>query len=232
MKILTDFYKYNIKHFVAVDCIIFGFDNEGLKLLLFKRKTEPEKGKWSLLGGFISENESVDESALRVLSEITGLTNIYLEQLYTYGEVVRDTGARVISIAYYALIKSKEYDEKLNEHHDAKWFLIDNVPELIFDHNIMVEKALKRLQRKTKSQPIGFELLPKKFTIPQLQKLYEAIHQKKFDKRNFRKKLISLKTLKKYQEKDKNYSKKGAYLYSFDKEKYKKLLENGYHFEI
>ncbi|MFC2136772.1 NUDIX domain-containing protein [Bacteroidota bacterium] len=229
---MSNFYSHGKKHLIAVDCIIFGFDDEGLKLLLFNRKVDPEKGRWSLLGGFINNNESVDDAALRVLSEITGLSNIYLEQLYTYGEVERDTGARVISIAYYALIKSNEYSEKLNHHHDAKWFSIDNVPDLIFDHNIMVEKALARLQRKSKIQPIGFELLPKKFTIPQLQKLYEAIFQKKFDKRNFRKKIISLKTLKKYEEKDKLNSKKGAYLYSFDKTKYKKLLEKGYHFEI
>ena len=229
---MTDFYLYGKKHLIAVDCIIFGFDDQGLKLLLFKRKVDPEKGKWSLLGGFINENESVDQAALRVLSEITGLSNIYLEQLYTYGEVERDTGSRVISIAYYALIKSDEYNDKLNMHHDAKWFSIDNIPDLIFDHNIMVEKALSRLQRRSKIQPIGFELLPKKFTIPQLQKLYEAIYQRKFDKRNFRKKIISLKTLKKYEEKDKKNSKKGAFLYSFDKIKYKKLIEKGYHFEI
>jgi len=229
---LSEIYSHGKKHLIAVDCIIFGFDDEGLKLLLFKRKVNPEKGKWSLLGGFINLNESVDEAALRVLSEITGLSKIYLEQLYTYGEVERDAGARVISIAYYALIKSNEYSEKLNKHHNAKWFSIDNVPDLIFDHNIMVNKALARLQRKSKTQPIGFELLPAKFTIPQLQKLYEAIFQKKFDKRNFRKKIISLKTLKKYEEKDKLNSKKGAFLYSFDKVKYKKMLEKGYNFEI
>ncbi len=144
----------------------------------------------------------------------------------------RDAGARVISIAYYALIKSDEYNENLNKHHDAKWFLINKVPDLVFDHNIMVNRALARLQRKTKIQPIGFELLPEKFTLPQLQKLYEAIYQRKFDKRNFRKKLLHLKTLKKYEEKDKINSKKGAFLYSFDKDKYRRLVEDGYHFEI
>lgn len=229
---MVEFYKHGIKNLVAVDCIIFGFDTDGLKLLLFRRKVEPEKGKWSLMGGFVDTKESVEDAAKRVLLEITGISNIYLEQLYVYGDLKRDPGDRVISIAYFALIKSNEYDKSLEIKHDAKWFNISEVPKLIFDHNIMVDKALKRLQRRAKYRPIGFELLPEKFTIPQLQQLYEAINQIKIDKRNFRKKIISTNLLIKLTEKDKNTSKKGAFLYKFDDNKYNELLNKGYHFEI
>jgi 8-oxo-dGTP diphosphatase len=229
---LTPFYSENTRFLVAVDCIIFGFDYRQLKLLLIKRNFQPQKGKWSLVGGFLAVDESLDQSALRILNNLTGLNDIYLEQLYTYGETNRDPGERVLSTAYYALINAECYHLPLNRESSAKWFPIEKIPPLIFDHNIMVDKAMRRLRRKSLSQPIGFELLPEKFTIPQLQRLYEAIHQRDLDKRNFRKKILSMGLLKKLDEKQKAGSRKGAYFYRFDKEKYDDLVSRGFHFEI
>jgi len=229
---LTPFYSDNTRFLVAVDCIIFGFDYRQLKLLLIKRNFQPQKGKWSLVGGFLEVNESLDQSALRILNNLTGLNDIYLEQLYTYGEMNRDPGERVLSTAYYALINAEDYHLPINRESTAKWFPIEKIPALVFDHNIMVDKAMRRLRRKSLSQPIGFELLSEKFTIPQLQKLYEGIHQRDLDKRNFRKKILSMGLLKKLDEKQKSGSRKGAYYYRFDKEKYDDLVSRGFHFEI
>lgn len=225
-------YSEHSRHLVAVDCIIFGFDDEGLKLLLIQRDFEPGKGSWSLMGGFLNQNESLDEAAMRILQSLTGLQNVYLEQLFTYGELERDPGERVISVAYYALINTVSLDEVAQSQHNAKWFPIKEVPDLIFDHNVMVSKAWARLKRKTRTQPIGFELLPECFTIPQLQKLYEAIFDVPFDKRNFRKKLVSMNLLKKLELKEKSGSKKGAFLYQFDKEKYDEFASQGFLFEL
>ena len=229
---MTPFYSENTRFLVAVDCIIFGFDYRQLKLLLIKRNFQPQKGKWSLVGGFLNAEETLDQSALRILNTLTGLNDIYLEQLYTYGEIKRDPGERVLSTAYYALINAEDYHLPINRESTAKWFPIEKIPSLIFDHNIMVDKAMRRLRRKSLSQPIGFELLPEKFTIPQMQKLYEAIHQRDLDKRNFRKKILSMGLLKKLEEKQKSGSRKGAYFYRFDKEKYDDLVSRGFHFEI
>jgi len=229
---MVKYYSEYDKFLVAVDCIIFGFDGKELNLLLIKRNFPPAKGEWSLMGGFLKKNESIDQAAERVLFKLTGLCNVFLEQLQGYGEIERDPGERVISIAYYALIKIDDYDEELAQQYNAKWFPINDFPKLIFDHNIMVDKALRRLQRKAQNQPIGFELIPQKFTIPQLQRLYEAIFRKEFDKRNFRKKILSFRVLKKLEEKDRGSSKKGAYLYQFDKKEYNRLLDSGYNFEV
>jgi len=229
---MVKYYSEYHKFLVAVDCIIFGFDGKELNLLLIKRNFPPAKGEWSLMGGFLKKNESIDQAAERVLFKLTGLCNVFLEQLQGYGEIERDPGERVISIAYYALIKIDDYDEELAQQYNAKWFPINDFPKLIFDHNIMVDKALRRLQRKAQNQPIGFELIPQKFTIPQLQRLYEAIFRKEFDKRNFRKKILSFRVLKKLEEKDRGSSKKGAYLYQFDKKEYNRLLDSGYNFEV
>ncbi len=229
---MTTYYKEHTRFLVAVDCIIFGFDYNQLKLLLIKRNFSPQKGKWSLVGGFLKAGESLDQAALRILHHLTDLSDIYLEQLYTYGDINRDPGERVLSTAYYALINAENYHLPINRELSARWFPIDKIPRLIFDHNIMVEKAMRRLRRKSLSQPIGFELLPEKFTIPQLQKLYEAIHQRELDKRNFRKKILSMGLLKKLDEKQKAGSKKGAFFYMFDKEKYDDLVSRGFHFEI
>ncbi len=222
------FYDKNEKHFVAIDSIIFGFNEGQLKLLLIKRRFEPHRGTWSLMGGFLAKKESADQAANRILEELTGLKNIFLEQLYAYGDVNRDDEARVISIAYYALINIDDYDENLGKKHGAQWFNIDDIPPLIFDHEVMVQKAMRRLRRKTVIQPIGFELLPKKFTLTQLQCLYESIHQQSLDKRNFRKKILALDLLKKLEEKDKLTSKRGAFLYKFNKRKYDEMVNRGF----
>lgn len=214
-----DIVKYNShdRILVAVDCIIFGFDGRQLKALLIKRDFEPKKGKWSLMGGFVSKDESVDAAAIRVLEQLTGLTNIYMEQLYCFGGVSRDAAGRVVSIAYYSLINIANDNIQLDNEHDAHWFELDNIPNLIFDHQQMVEVAIQRLRQKISTHPVGFELLPTKFTLPQLQSLYEAIYGYAMDKRNFSKKILSLGILKKLNEKDKTSSKKGAFYYIFDK---------------
>lgn len=228
----NQYYRDHKEILVAIDCIIFGFSDNDLKILLLKRDFEPAKGQISLIGGFVKENESLDDAAARILHELTGLKDIYLEQLYSYGEVDRDPGERVISVAYCALLKIQDLDHEYVTMHGARWCPIADCPVLIFDHATMIEKAIRRLQRRAKNRPIGFELLPGHFTIPQLQKLYEAIYQRNLDSRNFRKKLLAMNVLKKYDKKDKSSSKKGAYLYSFDKKKYNKLLKDGYHFDL
>ena len=226
------YYKDIDKYPVAVDCIIFGFDEDGLKLLIIKRKFAPKEGHWSLMGGFVGAGENLDQAAKRVLFDLTGLSNIYLEQLYTYGEVDRDSAGRVISVAYYALIRTDNYDAEQGEKHGARWVNFGRQPNLIFDHNQMAIKALARLRRRVSNQPIGFELLPEKFTLPQLQKLYEAIFQQELDKRNFRRRILSMDLLIKLEEKDKASSKKGAYRYKFDKKRYDELVQKGFYFEI
>ena len=231
-RLQKDFYSKNDKMYVATDCIIFGFDEGKLKLLIFKRRVEPLKNSWSLIGSFVKLNEDVAQAAKRVLKEITGLGNVFMEELKSYGKAERDPGYRSISIGQYALIRLDDYDKKLVQKHGAHWYEIDKVPTLVLDHNQMVEDALERLKRKARYKPIGFELLPEKFTIPQLQQLYEAIYQKDLDARNFRKKVLSLNVLVKLDEKDKSTSRRGAFLYKFDYKNYQELLESGYDFKI
>lgn len=226
------FYQGADKLLIAVDCIIFGFDKEQLKLLLFKRKIAPFQHEWSLIGSFVKEQESVSKAAGRVLSESTGLQDVFMEELACYGEYDRDPGARVISMAHYALIRLDEQEEQVTASHQARWFDVDAIPSLILDHNEMVTHALDKLRRKARYQPIGFELLPEKFTIPQLKTFYDAIYQKELDRRNFRKRILSMGILKKLEEKDKTTSKKGAFLYQFDKEKYEALAAAGFNFEV
>jgi 8-oxo-dGTP diphosphatase len=220
------------RHILAIDCIVFGFEDDQLKLLMIKRRIEPRKGDWSLMGGFIRLDESLDEAAMRILYVLTGLTNVYLEQLYTFGNTYRDPLDRVVSVTYYALIKINDYDREVVKLNGAEWFPAENHPDLVFDHNDMVKMALSRLRRRCRTQPIGFELLPDKFTIPQLQSLYEAILAQKLDKRNFRKKFLSMNLLDKFDEKDKESSKKGAFLYRFNRKRYEQLTSNGFSFEI
>ncbi|MCM4170654.1 NUDIX domain-containing protein [Arenibacter sp. TNZ] len=220
------------KILVATDCIVFGFDEGILKLLVFRRRIDPFKGEWSLIGSFVDEEESVSDAARRVLLQFTGLENIFLKELRVYSDVDRDSGARCISIGQYALIRINDYDREQVELHGAKWFALEDIPELVLDHNTMIVDALERLKQKTIRKPIGFELLPEKFTIPQLQSLYEAICQTTLDDRNFRKKLLSFDLLIKLDEKDKSTSKKGAFLYRFDYDKYKKLEESGFNFVL
>ncbi|MBW4888166.1 NUDIX hydrolase [Mucilaginibacter sp. HMF5004] len=205
---------------IAVDCIIFGFDGDKLKLLLIQRGIEPEMHKWSLMGGFVQHNESLTDAADHILKKLTGLEGVYMEQLQAFGEVYRDPGDRIISIAYFALIDIHKYETQLSHEYHAEWFELDQVPQLIFDHNDMVEMARKKLRYKAALHPILFELLPEKFTIPQLQSLYEGIYDSVFDKRNFSRKILSTGLLIKQKDKDKLNSKKGAFYYMLDIGKY------------
>jgi 8-oxo-dGTP diphosphatase len=225
-----DKYKSNEGILVAVDCIIFGFDGHQLQALLIKRGFEPEKGKWSLMGGFVSPQESTDDAAIRVLNQLTGMNNIYMEQLYCFSDVNRDVAGRVISIAYFALINIADYSDQLQKDHEARWFPMDKIPNLIFDHKQMVATAKERLRHKVANHPIGFELLPEKFTLPQLQNLYEAIYEQQLDKRNFTRKILALGILNKLNEKEKESSRKGAFYFVFDKNKYSKLNHEGLKF--
>ena len=225
--------KYS-KYLAAVDCIVFGYDIQKkiLKLLLVRRSFEPAKGSWSLPGGFVKEKESLDEAAGRILRKLTGLETVFLTQSHTYGDTGRDPGARVISTAYYALIAIHDTDHELVKDNGAHWRSVSDLPRLIFDHPVMVKKALADLQYQMKVKPAGFELLPDKFTLVQMQELYEAIYQKKVDKRNFRKKVLTMGVLEKLDEKEKETSKKGAWYYTFNKELYEKLSSNGFSFNL
>jgi len=223
-------YREHDSLMVAVDCIIFGFDGKEIKALLIKRGFEPELGKWSLMGGFVRKNESVDDAAYRILDQLTGLSSVYMEQLHCFGDVNRDPGGRVISIAYFALIKIDDYSEELMKVHQAKWVSLNKVPALVFDHKQMINIAKARLRQKVSTQPIGFALLPDKFTLQQLQALYEAIYETVLDKRNFTKKILSLNILNKLNEKEKESSKKGSFLFVFDKKKYNSLEKENFKF--
>lgn len=225
-------YNKEDKVLLAVDCIIFGFDEEDLKILLIKRDFEPEKGKWSLMGGFLHKEETLDIAAIRVLNSLTGIQNIYMEQLYSFSKVDRDPVERTVSVAYYALINIKEHKEELIEKYSAKWFSLKDFPKLIFDHNKMVEHAINRLRYRASTKPIGFELLPQKFTMRQLQKLYEAILDKELDKRNFTNKVQGLDILLKLDEKETESSKKGSFLFTFDKNKYDLKINEGFQFKL
>ena len=226
------YYTQFTQIYVAVDCIIFGFLDNQLKILLLSRDFEPGMGKSSLIGGFVREEESLDDAAARILYDLTGLENVFLEQLDSHGKLDRDPGERVISVSYYALLKVQDLDIDHVEKHGARWCNVGECEQLIFDHDDMVERALSRLRHRAKNQPIGFELLPRKFTIPQLQMLYEAIYQKTLDNRNFRKKLLAMDVLEKLDTKDKSSSKKGAFLYRFDKKRYNKLHQDGFLFDL
>ncbi|PWT76819.1 MAG: DNA mismatch repair protein MutT [Bacteroidetes bacterium] len=210
------------KHLLAaVDCIIFGFDGYDLKLLLIKRGFDPEKHKWSLMGGFVNDDESLEKAANRILYQLTGLEGVYMEQLQTFSDPIRDPVERTISTAYFALIDIHQYEKRINHDYNAEWFLLKDRPDLIFDHDQMVRLAQKRLRYKAAMHPILFELLPDKFTIPQLQCLYEEIYDTKLDNRNFSRKILSTQLLVKQKEKDKFNSKKGAFYYKLNKRKYR-----------
>ena len=210
---------------VATDCIIFGFDGWNLKLLLVQRNIEPEKNKWSLMGGFIQPSESPEDAANRVLELRTGLKNVYMEQFQVFGKPDRDPVERTLSIAYFALIDIHQYEQQISDEYHAEWFLLSEMPELIFDHNEMVKLAKRQLRYKAALHPILFQLLPEKFTIPQLQALYEGVYNTTFDDRNFSRKLLSTGLLVKLNEKDKFSSKKGAFYYQLDQSHYTENFE-------
>lgn len=220
-------YTSETRILVAVDCIIFGFDGQKLKLLLIKRGFEPELGKWSLMGGFVHENESLNLAVTRVLKNLTGLTGIYLEQLHAFGEPYRDPVERTLSVAYYTLINIHLYEKQLSTNYYAEWFPVKEIPALIFDHCEIIEMAKEKLRYKAAFHPILFELLPEKFTLPQLQHVYEQIYDEAFDKRNFIRKVLASALLVKQLDKDKENSKRGAYYYRIDKTRY---IKNMYSF--
>jgi len=218
---------------VTVDCIIFGFDKEQVKVLLTKRAIEPYLGKWAFPGGFINEGETADDCARRKLSEEAGLKDIFMEQLYTFSDLDRDPRYHVISIAYYALVRSTDYILEAGlDTEDVQWFSLGELPELAFDHANILDVAVDRLKGKISYQPIGFELLPEKFTLPELHKLYEAVLQKTIDRGNFNKKILGMKLLIDHSDKQKDRPVRGAKLYSFDKAKYEGLTKSGFYFEI
>ena len=217
---MTEYYIEHQKILVSVDCIIFGFEHNKLKVLIGHRAMNPGKGEWSLYGGFVRNEESVDEAADRTLFELTGLRNVYMRQVGAFGNVDRDPGARVVSIAYYALINVKDYDEKLRKKHEVEWVDIKEIPTLYSDHNLMVEQALNIMRQKIKTAPISFRLLPQLFTLTQLQRLYEAVIGEEVDKRNFRKRIKEMDFIEKTSLIDKKSSKRGAALYRFNNKAY------------
>lgn len=228
----NQYYKGNSKFLVAADCIVFGFKDKELHVLLTRRPVEPMAGEWSLMGGFVDENESLENAAKKVLFRYTQQKGIYMEQVNAYGKVDRDTGGRVISVAFYALVRLEEFDTSLAKRFDARWINVKELPQLVFDHNQMVEDALTLLRFKVSMQPIIFRFFDEKFTLPALQDLYEAIYQREVDKRNFRKKLTSMNILDKMDIKDTLSSKRGAFYYKFNEEKYEELLGSGKYFSL
>lgn len=212
---MVSYYHEYPRMLVSVDCVVFGFDGQELRVLIGKRKMDPGRGEWSIYGGFVHSDESIDEAANRVLTELAGLHNLYIRQVGAFGRIDRDPGERVISIVYYALINVNDYDEKLREKHGVEWMAINSLPPLYSDHRSMILKARQMMRETISHEPIGFRLLPKLFTLTQLQKVYEAISGETLDKRNFRKHINDMYYLERTELIDKKSSKRGAYLYRF-----------------
>jgi 8-oxo-dGTP diphosphatase len=212
-------YAHHEKQYVAVDCVIFGYEKEELKVLLYRRGFEPSAGKWSLLGGFVGTDETLGDAARRVLYNTTGLQNIYQEQVHAFSKPDRDPAGRVISVAYYALIRINHQDSDLVREHGAHWWSISKLPKLIFDHQEMIKSSLLSLQKKAGNELVGKEVLGDLFTMTNLKKLYEAIFLRGLDAGNFRKKILSLGVLMRTTVKDKTDSKKGSYLYKYLKDR-------------
>lgn len=218
---------------LTVDCVVFGLDEGELKVLLIQRGLAPFKGKWALPGGFVRVEETIDEAARRELAEETGLSNVFLEQLYTFGAVERDPRERVVSVAYYSLVKLAEHPATgASDASDAAWFPVAAPPSLAFDHAEILQCGLDRLRSKLRYEPIGFELLPSKFTLSELQHLYEAVLQTQLDKRNFRKKILSTGLLTPLKEVARKGAHRPAQLFRFDKRKYAALKKRGFNFEL
>lgn len=218
---------------LTVDCVVFGFGEGELKVLLIERGQEPFKGRWALPGGFVRVDETVDDAARRELVEETGLKNVFLEQLYTFGSVKRDPRERVVSVAYYALVKLSDHRARAaTDAANAEWFPVSKVPALAFDHADILTTALARLKGKVRYEPIGFELLPPRFTLSQLQHLYEAVLATDLDKRNFRKKVLGFGLLIALKETQMTGRHRPAQLFRFDAEKYEKLKRKGFNFEV
>ena len=218
---------------LAVDGVVFGLDDDDLKVLIVQRDREPFSGRWALPGGFVAAPESLEDAVRRVLREKTGLERVFLEQLYTFGDVDRDTRERVVSVAYYALVKLGDHRVRAaTDDRDVGWFAVSDAPPLAFDHDRILRVALARLQGKVRYQPIGFELLPTKFTLSQLQRVYETVLERQFDKRNFRKKILTMGLLDDLDEVEQDVAHRAARLYRFDRKKYQQLEKEGFYFEI
>ena len=218
---------------LTVDCVVFGFDEGDLKILLIQRDLEPFAGAWALPGGFVRMDESLEEAARRELEEETGVVKVFLEQLYTFAEPDRDPRERVVTVAYYALVKLSSHRVKAaTDARNAAWFAVCDLPRLAFDHEAIIETALQRLKGKVRYEPIGFEMLPPIFTLTQLQHLYEAILEVSLDKRNFRKKILSMDLLFETEQIEQDVAHRAARLYRFDESKYKQLKKKGFNFEL
>jgi len=218
---------------LTVDCVVFGLDEQELKVMLIQRGLPPFEGKWALPGGFVRVDETLDEAARRELQEETGLSKIFLEQLYTFSEVDRDPRERVVSVAYYALVNLRDHQvHAASDARDAAWFGVHGVPSLAFDHAEILRLALERLRGKLRYQPVGFELLPRKFTLSELQHLYELVLERPLDKRNFRKRVLAMDLLEETDEVQQDVAHRAARLYRFDERKYKRLVKTGFHFEL
>lgn len=217
---MTIYYKEHSKFYLSVDIIVFGFEEGNLKILLGKRQMDPGRGEWSLYGGFVNEDEDLEEAANRTILELTGMTKLYMRQVGAFGAIDRDPGERVISIAYCALIDVKDYDDNLRQQHGLEWVALNEVPSLYSDHNLMVSNALAQIRRRINTEPIIFNLLPELFTLTQLQRVYEAILGSPIDKRNFRKRVKQIEFIEKTEFIDKTTSRRGAALYRFNKNVY------------
>jgi 8-oxo-dGTP diphosphatase len=219
--------------YVTVDSVVFGFDEGDLKIILVQRAIKPYINRWALPGGFIHMDEDLETAAIRELKEETGIKDVYLEQLYTFGGLGRDPRGRVVTVSYYALVKRVGYlIQATTDAKAAKWFVVKNLPELAFDHKRIIDTALSRLKGKVRYEPVGFELLPEKFTLSQLQHLYEVILGREIDKRNFRKKILSMGLLIELNEREQNVAHRAAGFYMFDRKKYRQLKQKGFNFEI
>lgn len=218
---------------LTVDIVVFAHDDEDLKVMLIQRELPPFAGQWALPGGFVRVDETLDDAARRELQEETGLKEIFLEQLYTFGALRRDPRERVITVAYYALVNLAGHDVHAStDARNAAWFPVNDLPKLAFDHDHIMSVAHERLRGKVRYQPIGFELLPEKFTLRQLQHLYEVILDRELDKRNFRKKVLGMEIVKETSDIEKDVAHRAARLYQFDKRKYDRLMRQGFSFEI
>jgi 8-oxo-dGTP diphosphatase len=218
---------------LTVDCVVFGVDDEDLKVVLIQRDLEPFSGKWSLPGGFVHVDETLDDAARRELEEEAGLSKVFLEQLYTFGDLNRDPRERVVTVAYYALVNIRDHRvHAATDARNAAWFPVLDTPTLAFDHRKILRVALDRLKGKVRYQPIGFELLPAKFTLSQLQHLYETILERELDKRNFRRKVLSMDFLEETDEIEQDVAHRAARLYRFNETKYRRLVKEGFLFEV
>jgi 8-oxo-dGTP diphosphatase len=218
---------------LTVDAVVFGLDDKDLKVLLVRRGLPPFQGKWALPGGFVRVGESLEDAVRRELQEETGILQLFLEQLYTFGTVDRDPRERVVTVAYYALVKLSDHKVKAaTDARDAAWFAVSEATDLAFDHDRILSVARERLRGKVRYQPIGFELLPPQFTLSQLQRLYEIVLEMPLDKRNFRKKILGLDFLVALDEVEKDVAHRAARLYHFDHKKYQRLQKRGFNFEI